>query len=681
MGTLDAALGQAGTLDTSRPQAESPSTLSAALEAAQGTSEEGPRSFQNQPAVGVIRGGAGSVDVGGLVRSVGARAAPPPSASQSGLRQEIESFAEDPVGLTARGAGELLTHAVVPIPGAIASGVGNVASTVGSTYDLPWVRKAGDILEKAGNWWSAHALPEPTTALGRLPAAAGEAVGQAFEMAGSGWEQMAQLAGAPRVGAVAHAAVSNLPAIAAAGEAATAAKGGALLTRPKGPTPPAVPAGEAAEFTPPQRVTPTPPITVQAEAPTQEAAQRVAQSGSASDQAALARIAEGESLPHPIKFTLGQATQDLTQLSDEFNRRGELPAIAERLKDQDTGLKQNLTTLKAMSAPDVTANGPVETAQGVIDSYLRKDAPLREDIRTKYQALEDANGGSLPMDGTSMVANVDAALKAKMKGAYLPSGIASDLSAFRNGGPMTLEDFENLRTNIAGELRKAVRSGDGNAAYALNVTRDAIENTPINNAASAQVKALADSARSAAKARFDALRADPAYQAAVDGVDPSNYFNKYVINGTPRTLTQMASNLDDLGQQHVAAGVMDHLARQAGADRGTFSQAGFNRALYNPANGIAWKIDSIFDPQIAQHVESLAGAARTSQLMPRGNWANRSNTTVAALRNWATRGVEGIVNYHAGGLPIGTIARAGAEHLSGKAFVNKALNPVNSLGK
>lgn len=679
MGTLDTALQQVGPIAAGQPNVPT-GTLSAALDAAQTNGDEVPRTFKNQPAVGLIKGGAAGGDIAALRHSV-ARPLEAPASPSSGLAQELSSFAEDPVGLTARGAGEFLTHAVVPIPGAIASGVGNVASTVGSTYDLPWIRKAGDVLEKAGNWWTQHALPEPTTALGRLPAAAGEAVGKAFEMAGQGYEEVAQLAGAPRAGAVARSVVSNLPTIAAAGETAAAARGGTLLSRPAGAVPPAVPAGEAPEFTPPPRVTPAPPVNIQAEAPTQAAAARVGESGSPADQAALARIAEGESLPHPVKFTLGQATGDLAQLSDEFNRRGELPQIADRFKDQDTALKQNVTTLKAMAAPDVTATGPVETAQGIIDSYLRKDEPIRADIRAKYAALEAANGGALPMDGASMVENVDAALKAKMKGAYLPSGIASDLSAFRDGGPMTLEDFENLRTNIAGELRKAQRSGDGNAAYALNLTRDAIENTPISNAASAQVKALADTARSAAKARFDALRADPAYQAAVDGADPANYFNKYVINGTPRTLSQMASNLDDLGQQHVAAGVMDHLARQAGADRSTFSQAGYNRALYNPANGIAWKINNIFDPQIAQHVESLAGAARTSQLMPRGNWANRSNTTVAALRDWAARGAEGVINLKAGGLPIATAARAAAGHLADRAFVKKALNPADSLGK
>jgi hypothetical protein len=647
--------------------------------AANDPSASGPITFKNQPATGVIRNTAGTIAPTIAPGSVEAPSVP-------AWRQYLEEQAAHPeqgglVGSVARGAGELLTHAIVPIPGAIAAGVGNVASTVGSTYDLPWIREAGDIAQKAGNWWAQHTTPEPTTALGRLPAAAGEAAGKVLDVAGSGYEQMAQLAGAPRVGAVLHSAVSNLPAIAGAAEAAGAARGGTLLARPNEAVPPAVPAGEAPEFVPPPRVTPAPMINMQAEAPTQAAAERVSQSASPQDQAALARIAEGESLPHPIKFTLGQATGDLAQLSDEFNRRGEFPQIADRFKDQDTALKQNMTTLKSMAAPDVTANGPVEMGQGVIDSYLRKDAPIVDDIRSKYAALEAANGGSLPMDGADMVSNVDAALKAKMKGAYLPPGIANDLSAFRNGGAMTLEDFENLRTNIAGELRKATRSGDGNAAYALNITRSALENTPISNAASAQVKALADTARSAAADRFNALRADPAYQAAVDGADPAGYFNKYVINGTPRTLAQMSSNLDDLGQQHVAAGVMDHLSRQAGADRGTFSQAGFNRALYNPANGIAWKMDSIFDPQIAQHVESLAGAARTSQFMPRGNWANRSNTTVAALRNWATRGVEGIVNYHAGGIPVGTIARAGAEHLRGKSFVNKALNPTDSLGR
>jgi hypothetical protein len=88
----------------------------------------------------------------------------------------------------------------------------------------------------------------------------------------------------------------------------------------------------------------------------------------------------------------------------------------------------------------------------------------------------------------------------------LPPTIDRQLQAYRSGGKMDFEQFEALRTNLATEMRKAERAGDGNAAMALSVVRDALESLPLSGEAAA-LKPLADAARSAAKERFDALSA------------------------------------------------------------------------------------------------------------------------------------------------------------------------------
>ena len=101
---------------------------------------------------------------------------------------------------------------------------------------------------------------------------------------------------------------------------------------------------------------------------------------------------------------------------------------------------------------------------------------------------------------------------------------------------MTFEQFEAMRTNLATEIRRAERSGDGNAAMAASIVRDALEGLPLK-AEAQQFKGLADTARGLAKARFDALKKDPAYKAAVDDAVPADkYFDKFVVNGVNKNI-------------------------------------------------------------------------------------------------------------------------------------------------
>lgn len=432
----------------------------------------------------------------------------------------------------------------------------------------------------------------------------------------------------------------------------------------------------AAQSVDAQPSTQAPPAASQVYKPTLADATPELQQGMAAQQAkgplnpdVVARHVEADTLPVPIKLTEGQATLDNDLISAEMNGRGkgaEAPVPSEFYKQQGIAVGQNMDAIRAAAAPDVPQTASIiDHGQSLLDSYKNMDAPIKADITAKYKALSDANGGSLPVNGQDFVASADAALAQQMKGRYVPPAVAGDLDDFRAGGPMTFEQFENLRTNLAAEARKADRNGDGNAAGAVNIVRNSLEQLPMTGETAA-IKPLADAARQAAKARFDAIKADPAYKAAVNDPIPAGnpspvadkFFNSYVTNGKRSNINLMQQHLadDPIAKQTIAAGVLDNLkgALKADPQLGTFTQSGYNNALKNT---FAPKINALLDPKTTQQVMALGNTAKLAQAQPRGSYVNNSNTMTALVaertKDLATHGTNML--FH--GVPVGSVVR------------------------
>jgi len=348
----------------------------------------------------------------------------------------------------------------------------------------------------------------------------------------------------------------------------------------------------------------------------------------------LQRHIEADSLPIPVRLTEGQATGDIVKLSNEQNRRGQDPALAQRFNEQNNQLVENLGAIRETAAPDVYGTKTIENSQSIIDAYKRIDDARNTDIRTAYKALEDANGGQFPVDGKTLATNAETMLRKKLKTEFLPSSIKAQLDRFKAGEQMTFEQFEALRTNLASEIRKAERAEDGNAAMASSLVRKALEDLPMPEGAAANLKAIADNARNLAKQRFDMLRKDPAYKAAVDNTVPAdNFINKFVINGVNKNIKTMADHLgrNSEAHQHMAAGTINWLKDKAGIvdETGNFSQAGYNKALKHLDD--VNNLNEIFTPESASQLKTLGNVARYTQAQPRGAFVNNSNTLVGAL--------------------------------------------------
>ena len=392
----------------------------------------------------------------------------------------------------------------------------------------------------------------------------------------------------------------------------------------------------------------------------------------------LERQLEADSLPIPIRLSEGQATRSPQLFSEEMNSRGKNPQLASRYNEQNKQLVENIDAIKEKASPDVYGTNHVENGQSLIDSYIDLDKARLATIDTKYQALRDAAGGEFPIDGVAFAENAINSLKKNLKTEFLPDSIMRQVNAFKRGEPMTFEQFEAMRTNLASEMRKADRAGDGNAEFALGKVREALEDLPLVGE-SKELKILADDARSAAKQRFDLIGQDKAYKAAINGkVAPDDFIQKFVVNGKKADIDMMVSHLgaDSQARQVMAAGVVNWLKSKSGIlndGSGTFSQKGFNKAL----ESIDPKILAIVGPEVNSQLKALGKTARNIQERPAGAFVNESNTFTSAMAEKGKNAAEIGLNYTLGGnvIPVGSIARSAIHNVKEAQKIKESLKP------
>ena len=388
------------------------------------------------------------------------------------------------------------------------------------------------------------------------------------------------------------------------------------------------------------------------------------------------RHIEADSLRVPVRLTEGQATGDIVKLSNEQNRRGKDPELAQRFNEQNGLLIENINEIRQGAAPDAYGTKIIENSQGIIDAYKAIDKNLNIGIDANYKALRDANGGQFPVDAPQLLKNIQSELKKELLTNEAPAGQFKELQRLADNNIMTLEDYLSLRRNL-GDIART--NTDGNTRRAAGLMIKEMEKLPLQKEAAAVIP-LANKARASAKERFDMIKKDPAMKAAVDDTIPADkYLQKFVVNGVNKNIATMVNHLgkDSVAHQHMASGTINFLKDKAGivGENGNFTQAGYNRALKNLDD--VKNLEQIFTPEIASELKTLGNVARYTQAQPRGVFINNSNTLVGALAEKAKQGigagVETGLNVVVPGLQLGTTVMEMRARRANAAEVKKAL--------
>ena len=368
---------------------------------------------------------------------------------------------------------------------------------------------------------------------------------------------------------------------------------------------------------------------------------------------ALENHAEALSLPAPVRLTAGQATGDFVAMSNEFNQRGKNPELALRFGEQNDALVTNLDLFRENVAPDIFSTAPADLGKIIKDGYRALDDTLEAEIAGKYDRLRQAAGGQFPVDAPTLFKNVQDKLGRELLTDNAPSAQMKSLAQMAENNSMTFENYLALRRNLG---KVIASSKDGNERMAARLMMDELDQLPLSPGAAA-LKPLADEARAAAKARFDLMKRDKAYDSIINkGVADENVLRDFLFGrskGTQENVRQMVANLGQQERQALAAGVVQHLRDKAVNAAGDFSQAAYVKAF----NELEPKLQGIIPQETINQMRSLGNVATRVKGRPSGSFFNESGTLVGALAEKGAGAVEQTLNVMVPGASIGTMAR------------------------
>jgi len=386
-----------------------------------------------------------------------------------------------------------------------------------------------------------------------------------------------------------------------------------------------------------------------------------------------------DTLPVPVRLTKGQALQDPSLISFERNERGMKGELAQHYNEQNKALQENANLIKQKTGEGTFETDYVANSERAIEALQQLNKDRQSSISDAYKSLEDLGAGKIEVDSKTFAQNAKSALTANEDIDFLPSTIKTKVDSYLEGKPMNFAQYENLRTQIARETRKAQSAQDGNAVHALTLVRGELEKLPLIGE-TAEAKVVADQARSLAKQEFDLLdKTKPTYNKTYadivnGGADSSNFIPQVVFRSKnldfAKALDMLSNNPDAVKQ--LRAGAMDYMIRESTDKSGNFNTGKFTGFINNL--DVNKKLTALFGED-AQVLKDLAKTGQLIEARPRGSFVNESNTMVGALGQYAKGATEHGVNIAAKGLPIGTIGRKFLEKRSAKKQVEETLKP------
>jgi hypothetical protein len=394
--------------------------------------------------------------------------------------------------------------------------------------------------------------------------------------------------------------------------------------------------------------------------------------------------------------TVGMLTQNPVTITQEQN----LAKTAANMGDVDLQrlpMLQNTNTNQLLNLLDDAGarNAPSDMAAGrsAIDSLDALRAQADADIGTLYTAARDTSGRSLPLEGGTFTRTANELIDQAMVGGALPPGVATTLNRIATGEmPFTVEIAEQLKTQI-GKLQRA--SADGQTRMALGLVRRALDDTPLQGSApvnpgnlpaipgqvppstmAGEESILAfNEARRANRAWMQRVEKNPALQAVVDGVEPDQFFQRYVIGrgASAANVRTLADDLDPGSVEQLRRAMVRHLKDKATGntdDITKFSGSAYRQALRDIGDD---KLAVFFSREELAQLRAVGDTAKYMQAQPAGSAVNNSNSGALV----AARGVE-LLDRLAGYVPLG-----GREVIRGKItqplMQRQALDPLNAL--
>jgi hypothetical protein len=383
-----------------------------------------------------------------------------------------------------------------------------------------------------------------------------------------------------------------------------------------------------------------------------------------------------------ISLTEGEATNDVSGISRERNT----PEMAEFYKNRADDLEGAYNEMARDASPSQIHTTQAQRGQTAVNAIEAYDAPKRAEISANYKALQDAhNGQTMPIDGPKLVSNIDHDMEEGLfDQSVMPSSWTKIRDKLANGGEISFQQFENLRTRLA----ETMRDGTATQKAAAGKVRQRLEEIPLTGEAK-DLKVLADKARASAKARFDEIDADPAYKAVVQGPDvepgklsplADDFLDKYLVRGRQANVENLMTKIgeDPDFKEALHAHVLDRLKKSATGKGANMQPGGFNQALTDPKILGGGKIEQLVrDPELRRKISDFNDTLSRAKRLPEGNIVSKSGTA-QALADMAKTGGEHYLTIKSSGVyPVAkkVAERTGILPEKGAKFVKRVTRP------
>ena len=385
---------------------------------------------------------------------------------------------------------------------------------------------------------------------------------------------------------------------------------------------------------------------------------------------------------------------------------------------QQLGNIQNANNQALIEALNRAGAGKTDlfaAGQANISKIAAEDLARQAATSNLYDVAKNLPGGNVPLDRSKLMQNIDAALSAENKNAFLPENIRGMLNTIAKGEttiegvkypvPFDVKALDNLMTTIATASRSTT---DGNVKSALKIVRDAIDKTEVQpiktqfggnqvvtdagaaflTGKDAQPKELLDAlnaARASHRARMAWQESAAPIEQTVNGMQPDKFIQKFILSGSLDDAAAVAKAGDPTATKNA---ILTHLKSKAlggqSDEIGTFGAKSFNSALENIGDR---KLALFFNPDEVAELKRLGRVANYMTTQPKGSAVNNSNSGALVLG----AGIDALGAM--GGLPfVGTavgatvgvpLVKAGAKKVFGaavnKADQREALNVANAL--
>jgi hypothetical protein len=386
--------------------------------------------------------------------------------------------------------------------------------------------------------------------------------------------------------------------------------------------------------------------------------------------------------------TEGQALQDITKMSDEYNHKA-LPGnelLREKFEQRNPMLIKGFNNIKEEFAPEHSGKSMEDKANNILeDIKINKVDKDTQAIKDAYKSLEDLGGGKFPIDSEAFAKNAMKKLTVetddidhlpevwqKKLNRYLPQEKLDPKTGEVIGTTpperdMNFNQFENLRTQLATASRA---STDGNVRNALGHIRDALEDLPLKGE-NAEQKAVADQARSLFRAQkqlitpptknkpnpnynkayalaYDDPRTPEEIEKLIPHPDAKNFFKTLVTSdkASQSDINRLINLVGEGSKSHheLISGLVDHLKSNAGVvntesgEVGAISQKALNKEL----NNLGGKLDLAVGSEAANRLRNIGDVARFTEHVrnAEGGNANVSQTAITSEREAAKKAIK-----------------------------------------